>query len=353
MPKQQSHLAHLDSLRAVAALAVCVFHLSWQKPGEFFGDLAVWGHHGVAVFFCISGFIIPFAMDRGGYKLADAPNFLLRRFLRLYPAFIGVLLITLLFTYFGFHLLGFGTAPHLVTFDRVVLNLLLIGDTHTGDWYLPVFWTLAIEAQFYLLIAITFSLFSSSNILLRSLGYAIWLIPPLYFGGIDVIFRLSGIFMMGIIAFLYYRKKVHLTEFVIVLLLSIYSHTQGRTQDAALIGAATSLIILFGSSVRIRPLEKIGESSYSLYLLHMIIGHGVIVHSRSFPMVWYVQLPMLIIACITSVWAAQLYFKYVELPTHNFAKRLRKRATQLPTSSAEIPPPSPTESSTLQPAQQH
>jgi len=67
-------LSRLDSVefaRGLAALAVCVFHFTkylWpddsviRKAGSF-------GWAGVESFFVISGFIIPYAMERSGYAV--------------------------------------------------------------------------------------------------------------------------------------------------------------------------------------------------------------------------------------------------------------------------------------------
>ncbi len=84
------HFPHVDGLRAVAVLAVLVFHLNprWL-PGGFVG---------VDVFFVISGFVVTSAMAR---HVAETPfhflgGFYARRLVRIIPALLAMLSITAL-----------------------------------------------------------------------------------------------------------------------------------------------------------------------------------------------------------------------------------------------------------------
>ena len=70
----------IDGLRAVAVLAVCIFHLnhSWL-PGGFIG---------VDIFFVISGYLITFILIREAEHTSfDPGKFDQRRIARLFPAF--------------------------------------------------------------------------------------------------------------------------------------------------------------------------------------------------------------------------------------------------------------------------
>src|SRR6478672_3895551 len=82
------HVAHIDGLRAVAVMAVIVYHLhgSWL-PGGFAG---------VDVFFVISGFVVAGSLasarqaGMGGYLL----GFYARRVRRIAPALVVMLVVT-------------------------------------------------------------------------------------------------------------------------------------------------------------------------------------------------------------------------------------------------------------------
>ncbi|MYM76019.1 acyltransferase family protein, partial [Duganella sp. FT134W] len=88
MTEVRAHRADIDGLRALAVLAVVVFHLAptWV-PG---------GYAGVDLFFVISGFLITGnvldGLQRGDFSLRD---FYRRRLLRLLPAYLLVSAATL------------------------------------------------------------------------------------------------------------------------------------------------------------------------------------------------------------------------------------------------------------------
>jgi peptidoglycan/LPS O-acetylase OafA/YrhL len=111
--REQERLPALDSLRAIAALAVLFFHYA-NGYEHVVGPHArpvpnvEWGHSGVDLFFVISGFVIAWTLDRSS-SLAD---FALGRFARLYPAYLAGAAIT------GIVIFGFGFNPaHIQTSD--------------------------------------------------------------------------------------------------------------------------------------------------------------------------------------------------------------------------------------------
>ena len=141
MTSPNERLPQLDALRAFAILAVLVEH--WA------GGLRDWvpiggGTLGVGLFFTLSGFLITGILledfDRHpGAAGAALKGFYIRRFLRLAPAFYSVLLIL--------GLLGIaGIASSWPWHASYLSNFYM---AFGGDE--SVFWTLAVEEQFYLL----------------------------------------------------------------------------------------------------------------------------------------------------------------------------------------------------------
>ena len=143
----------IDCLRLVSALLVVGVHLgiaAWlpERNGGIeithaFDALKPWlcfGWVGVQIFFVISGFVIAYSVQR-----VSAPDFARNRFLRLYPIAFMSASITLLATELYF-------APHLpqtriwASFLRVILFI------PTGELLDDSFWTLPIEACFYLVV---------------------------------------------------------------------------------------------------------------------------------------------------------------------------------------------------------
>jgi peptidoglycan/LPS O-acetylase OafA/YrhL len=92
---KRDYRPEIDSLRAIAVLAVVLFHV---RTGDGAAPLLPGGYLGVDVFFVISGYLIT------GLLLADIsadrfsfPAFLRRRARRLLPALLAVLMATLVF----------------------------------------------------------------------------------------------------------------------------------------------------------------------------------------------------------------------------------------------------------------
>jgi peptidoglycan/LPS O-acetylase OafA/YrhL len=110
-----------------------------------------YGEYGVHVFFVISGFVIPFSLYKAQYALKDYFLFLYKRFLRLHPPYIAGLIFTLILaaaSYRSRHI------PNPETFSSVFKSLFYIHAPADN----PVFWTLRIEAEYYIFIGLFFVL---------------------------------------------------------------------------------------------------------------------------------------------------------------------------------------------------
>jgi peptidoglycan/LPS O-acetylase OafA/YrhL len=145
-PGDRHRVAQLDGLRAIAVLAVMAQHsaLAFGRGGLF----------GVDVFFVLSGFLITGVLmgeyeRRGTFSLR---RFYLRRWLRLYPALIVVIvcLMPIGVTLVPAHtwhqwLVGAGAAATYTS------NLLDLSQGRLVQGPLDPTWSLAVEEQFYLL----------------------------------------------------------------------------------------------------------------------------------------------------------------------------------------------------------
>lgn len=140
----------LDGLRAIAVLAVFVFHLNnaWL-PGGFLG---------VDVFFVISGFLITSILlheqECGHVSLGE---FYQRRISRLFPAFFTVALATTIAAYFFYSPQDLASCG--ANLAAATLSLANIKYMQQGNYFAispdaqPFlhYWSLAVEEQFYLL----------------------------------------------------------------------------------------------------------------------------------------------------------------------------------------------------------
>src|SRR5437667_5652566 len=112
-------MAVVDSLRGIASLGVAWFHITngghllnagWLKSSGAFGWL------GVEMFFVISGFIIPYAMFCGDYRLKrNFGTFVLKRVIRLDPPYLVAILISVGLWYMSARTPGFRGSAHQFT----------------------------------------------------------------------------------------------------------------------------------------------------------------------------------------------------------------------------------------------
>ena len=111
---------------------------------------------GVSVFFLISGFVIPMSIER--YGLFD---FLIKRFFRLYPTYITVLLINAVVAIVGLVIFYHTGLRYAYSGDDIFFTAFMGLNNIIGHWMVldPVAWTLAIELIFYFIAAFMFSFF--------------------------------------------------------------------------------------------------------------------------------------------------------------------------------------------------
>jgi peptidoglycan/LPS O-acetylase OafA/YrhL len=141
----------VEGLRAVAALSVFAFHLTWRAPVLRHSPVASWTGHfdtGVEIFFVLSGFLIftPFAkalVDRR--PLPRTLPYVARRAVRIWPGFLVALSVVIL--------TGLGDVDGWTGFTKhASLTYLYFEDR--GGRPLSVAWTLVVELSFYALVPV-------------------------------------------------------------------------------------------------------------------------------------------------------------------------------------------------------
>jgi peptidoglycan/LPS O-acetylase OafA/YrhL len=146
----------LDGIRAIGVLCVMFFHLpviitAWPAgplPGGFLG---------VDLFFVLSGFLITSLLCEEYFKTGTLSfrNFYERRTFRLVPALYVVLGVQLIYAAIYHHSLGYSLVFDLSRVGAVALYFFNWVGVYNGSHPIPiglgVMWSLAVEAQFYLI----------------------------------------------------------------------------------------------------------------------------------------------------------------------------------------------------------
>lgn len=308
-------------LRGIAALMVCVFHIKkyiWagQSP-NLFTTAFEQGYLGVYVFFVVSGFVIPFSMQQSGYRLAYFFRFLLKRLVRIQPPFIIMLLLYFIWTYGLYQLKGWGK-PVLFDLKTFILNITYLVPFFKGQWVVIIFWTLAIEFQFYLLTGLVFDLLRKNCRWKYGLFIAItatgWLIPASY----ATVFHNAIYFIIGYLLFEGFTGLIRRTELFVALSVCLL-YCWWIFPAGAIAAAATSLLIYL-LNYRSRIAGFFGDISYSIYLSHGLACGATALFTTGMDPWWRFTLCMAV-----GITFAALFYRSVEKICLQQSKKIRYR----------------------------
>ncbi len=175
----RERFATVDALRALAILAVVVYEAFAHIPGlaggrpplaRALGELG----QGITLFFILSGFALAYpavvAFTESGRAYLDVARYVVKRALRIYPAYLLALLLAIaippLAQRYGLPALGIGAKP--IGLDAVVRNIFFLGDGLGNDGFRAV----AIVARLYLCFPLLLLLWSRSWKIFAGLGVA-------------------------------------------------------------------------------------------------------------------------------------------------------------------------------------
>lgn len=361
--KNIKYIPHLDHLRAYAALLIVFYHATqlvwhqWAYNGPFlpqywtshrlvvdnpFVAFILEGHTAVALFMVLSGFIFTFGtyQRRISYK-----KFIINRLLRTYPLFVLLMFV------------GAFAYPEKFRFLAFLQTLFAMGNAHgalEGGAFSAMFWTNAIEWQFYLVFPFLLVIVNRSGIRVLPGLVAVFVVMRglAFLSGADIrdlsywtIIGRMDQFLIGMgLAVLYrrevpagYRKLVPLLAVGILGLLlwvNFWLHQHGGWPaghwwkmfwpdvEGVLWAAFIFLYLMVGHGLPApfsRVLCAIGRMSYSMYLLHFVIIQIALQHSVLFK---YAEDDLVISSLINAVVVilpltlllSFLTFTYIEKP---------------------------------------
>jgi peptidoglycan/LPS O-acetylase OafA/YrhL len=321
----------LDFLRGIAALAVVFHHFfnvldpGWLRTASFYGQL------GVQVFFVISGFIIPYSLYRSGYTLRNYGTFVLKRVVRLDPPYVVTVAIIILLGVVSWYVPFQKDQVFQVSLPQVLLHFAYVNVFFGYPWLNDVFWTLAIEFQYYLLMGLAFPLVFSRDARVRlasfaALGALAFVVKPPAF-----IFYFIFLFFMGILTCQYRVALIGRRQYALLLAASTVMAllTTGFAQTAAGFAAVCAILFL---EMRYAVFNFLGKISYSLYLIHSPVGRRALnvfvrlLGAESFASKMFA----IALATAVSVAAAYALYRLVELPAQQWSSALRYRRRRKP-----------------------
>jgi peptidoglycan/LPS O-acetylase OafA/YrhL len=305
----RQYLAGVDHLRAYAAILIVLYHslqlispriiglnqtVVWTYSNDPLVTLVAEGHTAVTLFMVLSGFI--FTVGTLGHGVSF-PRFMGNRLLRIYPLFLLLII------------LGVAFSPGSFTSGGFFLTVLGLGN-YPGGMSLgaisAMFWAVAIEMQFYLMFPLLNRILNKSGVLtlVRLLAAVIlvrgmaWVYDGTATRSVQasLYYNLAGRiddFLIGMIAawfFVHHRAwfrgwwKVALSLGVVLATMWEFNRANGLQSNALWrlpwidweAGMWAMVILTYVATLRShnivsRSIAKIGEMSFSIYLLHFTL----------------------------------------------------------------------------------
>lgn len=332
----KQRIEELDALRGLAALAVVLFHytLETEQTRSYFTV----GCMGVDLFFIISGFVIFMTIQ----KSKNWKAFLVSRFSRLYPAYWVCVSITTLLIFFAMRADWFTlNNPDLIeNLPRAYLaNLTMFQHYFKIPNVDGSYWTLIIELVFYIFMLFILALKKLDK--LETYGIICLVFVSLYyfdpvaehwlFRKLIVAIPLIGYFPLFFAGILLHKMKfekrtaLRMWVFILTFIIqcSIFQHCYRNRFYLALaeyilvlsVIYVIFLLFLYGKlGFIVYPITMwLGKISYTLYLLHQVIGTSFIIPAMMKVFHW-MFLPSIIITIAFVCFLAHLVNRFIEQP---------------------------------------
>lgn len=321
-----TRLDNVQALRGIAAMMVCAYHLAGHTDGmnrllpadDPVLKISSFGPTGVFVFFVISGFIIPYSMHRSKYETRYFFSFWKKRLWRLHPPYVVTLLLTIGLAVFNQIT---GKTMEDLSATRILSHFFYLTKILEMEWFNPIFWTLAIEIQYYLVLALAFPLLNSEArwkraLFILLLSASTWLLKDDRF----ITFYI-GPFLMGFVLFYILIKKINMTECLLYALLASFN-IYYFVGSHWLIASFFAVFFILYIQKTPRFMNNVGEVSYSLYLTHPLFGGLFIYFLLPYAGNLWLGYGVLAGAVIFSLCMAHFFYRFVERPAIEWSGRV-------------------------------
>lgn len=345
----EKRVYQIDLFRFIAAITVVLHHYLFRGHAadnksplafEEFAGIFKYGYLGVNFFFIISGFVIVLSIRDLSLK-----KFIVSRITRLYPAYWFCAVLTFLVISF------FGAPIFQTSFPQLLANLTMFHSYLGYDHIDGVYWSLVVELQFYLLIAI-FLIFN--QFIKLKFDHLIWFwlgitVLHLFFKNV-LLFRAayyllilewSSYFIAGIIFYQIFKEGIKVRHIILLLICFVLSlkgamlqidkveqHYHTSFSPYIICSAITAFYILMFlvTTGRLQVINspkmlQLGLLTYPLYLIHQNIGY-IIFNNLGILINKYI----LVLSTVTLMLLLSYFIsKYIERPVAAFLKNVLEK----------------------------
>lgn len=312
---------------------------------------------GVDLFFVLSGFLITNILLNAKVRhdgIFFFINFFVRRFFRIFPAYLLLLLLFISFKYLNIHtLVNNSDLSHPIFSYFLFIQNFYMSEFGFGPYFLGATWSLAIEEQFYLFLPIFVYFFSNRQLAIFFI-FGILLAPIFRFFYLNTVLgsfvllpsRMDSLFVGGAIALFYFNNyfnfsintimRTMIISFVLLIPTFVYFKWKLNLQIGSplihsLLSYIYGIVILYvvsqNFSLQNRYLKYMfnffAKLSYPIYLFHEVIlslFHQFIFHLKPENKDLN-SMVITIVSLIITILVSYVVHKLVEKPIIQFSKK--------------------------------
>jgi peptidoglycan/LPS O-acetylase OafA/YrhL len=339
----------VDALRGVAAIGVVLYHvytknvvpMSGYRLPEPLHAIFNNGNLGVYMFFVISGFVITQSIRGASITPRFVGWFALRRSLRLDPPYWATMAAMVSLAYVSGHVQRDHAALPMPSWDAVIAHLFYLQGFLGYPQIVGVFWTLCFEVQFYLALVILAGVAQWRRGALRSrwiLFAPLWLVSLACVASSPdptqeflFVYAWPYFFLGVVVNWVYHRDDAPIVLAIVAAGTAALLPFAPLKAGIALVTAGSIFAVAtWGRLATLtlgRAMQYLGRISYSLYLIHMLVGtplvrlalrhtggHGVATAGTA--------IGVMVLAMAVSIGAAHIMYLVVERPAIRWSHRL-------------------------------
>lgn len=336
--------AFLDNIKGIACLLILFHHLAFYGPMSDVANAVIpksitfffdHGRLAVAIFLCVGGFLT-------GLKLSE-PNFFVKhavqqviwqKYLRLLIPYLGAIALAIAASFVASRLMehdsisAMPNVPQLLSHLFFLQNILGYESLSAGLWYV------AIDFQLFAVCALLVFLveklspaswsYRSTRLITLTIFSAITIASVMFFNRYDVydvwFVYFFASYGLGLLTAYLARSQSHHVLILSVVAITIFSLYYQDFRERLLIALLMAFLLFFSyrgdwirSKIWNNPLRKIGEMSYSIFLVHFpvsLVISGIWV--QLYPSDPWMNVLGMSVSAVLSLLLAMPFCKYLE-----------------------------------------